>query len=101
MPKRFALAPDLELDEAASYHQDVEASLRFYFSPADPAVTRLNDQEPGVIGHRLRRRLNETDFRSAFFVLTSLEASLKVDFHARCSKRLKDPLSRYFRQDSR
>lgn len=46
----------------------------------------------------LRLRLEESDLRSAFFILTSLEARLVVDFEFRCKQRLKDPLSAHLRQ---
>lgn len=47
----------------------------------------------------LNSRLDESGVRSAFAVLTSLEASFRIDFEARCRKRLKDPLSVYFRRE--
>jgi hypothetical protein len=46
-------------------------------------------------------RLDESDVRSALVVLTSLEASFRVDFDFRCRKRLKDDLSVYFREVER
>ncbi len=46
---------------------------------------------------RLTARLKETDQRSAFFILTSLEAAFRVDYQRRCEKRLKDDLSKAFR----
>lgn len=87
MPERFALDPSLQLDELASYHEDLIASLGLYFSPSNPAF------DARFAGKRI--------VRSAFFVLTRLEASFKMDFEFRCEKRLKDGLSRYFRKVSK
>ena len=99
MPKRFALDPTLQLDELASYHQDIVASLRLYFSASAPTFAERYFGKPLDEAERqLTLRLHESDLRSALVVLTSLEASFKVDFHFRCRRRLKDPLSIYFRE---
>src|SRR5271169_3530447 len=98
MPRRPALDPALQLDELVSYHQDIEASLRLYFSPSAPAFTaRFFGKRPDEVKSELNSRLDESDKRSAFFALTSLEAMFRVDFAFRCNERKKDPLSRYFR----
>jgi hypothetical protein len=98
MPRRFALAPALELDELAAYHQDVVASLRLYFSPSSPTyTTRFAGESEKAVRNRLDLRLAESDIRSTFTVLTSLEASFRIDFEFRCRMRLKDKLSVYFR----
>lgn len=36
--------------------------------------------------------------RSTVVLLTGIEAQFRVDFHLRCRKRLKDDLSRHFRE---
>jgi hypothetical protein len=86
----------------AEYHNDVERSLRFYFSETSPAFsTRFvglrPDEALAVRDELLAARLEETDQRSAFFLLTSLEAAFRVDYECRCQKRMKDNLSRVFR----
>jgi hypothetical protein len=99
MPKRFTLVPILQLDELALYHQDILASLRLYFSPSAPTFAeRFLGKSPGEVRQELDSRLSESDVRSTFVVLTSLEASFRVDFDLRCRKRLKDDLSVYFRE---
>ena len=99
MPRRPALDPALQLAELLSYHQDIEASLRLYFSPSAPTFTaRFVGKRPDEVESELKSRLDESDIRSAFFVLTSLEAKFRVEFAFRCKKRLKDPLSKYFRE---
>lgn len=99
MPKPFILDPVLKLNELAACHQDTESSLRLYFSPSAPTFTeRFAGEPPDEVGRRLTARLEESDTRSAFAALTSLEARFRIDFDFRCRKRLKDPLSTYFRE---
>lgn len=99
MPKRFALVPTPQLDELAFYHQDIMDSLCLYFSPSAPTfAARFLGKSAAEVRRELDSRLNESDVRSTFVVLTSLEATFKVDFDVRCRKRLKDNLSIYFRE---
>ena len=94
MPKQFTIAPTLELDELASYHQDLVASLRLYFNSSTSAfVARFVGKRLDEVRQELRSRIEESEFRSAFFVLTRLEASFRIDFDRRCKKRSKDALS--------
>jgi hypothetical protein len=99
MPRRFVLIPALELDELAGYHQDVVTSLRFYFNPSAPTfIARFAGQSLHEVDAELALRLHESDVRSTFAVITSLETTFRVDFDLRCRKRLKDNLSVYFRR---
>jgi hypothetical protein len=99
MPRPFALVPTLKLEELAAYHEDIVASLRLYFSPSAPTfAARFVGRKPEEVNREVALRLDESDVRSTFFVLTSLEASFRVDFDLRCRKRLKDDLSVYFRE---
>lgn len=73
--RRFILAPALELDELAEYHRDIEASLRLYFSPSAPAFAeRFAGRSSQEVKEKLTLRLDESDVRSTFAALTSLEA---------------------------
>jgi hypothetical protein len=99
MPSRFILPSALELDELAAYHRDVDAALRLYFSPSAPTFEERFLGEPvNEADRQLELRLGESDVRSAFAVLTSLEATFLIDFERRCRKKLKDKLSRHFRE---
>jgi hypothetical protein len=99
MPSLFTHAPTLQLNELALYHEDIVAALRLYFSPSAPTfAARFAGKRLDEVRRELGFRINESDFRSAFVVLTSLEATFWVDFDFRCRKRLKDSLSTYFRQ---
>lgn len=98
MASRFKLVPSLKLDELIAYHQDIVASLRLYFSVASPSfVERFAGRSPTEITTELASRIEESEVRSAFSLLTSLEATFRIDFDIRCRKRLKDSLSVHFR----
>jgi hypothetical protein len=96
---RFVLPPSLKLEELDAYQGDVVASLSFYFSPAAPTfVARFAGQSLKEVADQLDSRLLESNIRSTLAVLTSLEAHFRIDFNARCEKKLKDDLSIYFRK---
>lgn len=102
MPKQFTRAPTLELDELHSYHKDITDSLRLYFNPSNPTfAARFVGKRPDEVKQDLASRLEESDVRSAFFVLTRLEASFTIDFAIRCKGRRRDPLSKCFREVER
>jgi hypothetical protein len=96
--KRF-VPRALELDRVAEYHTDTVAAVRLYFSHDSPAfVSRFFDYMPSQVTEELELALTECDVRSALAVLTSLEAYFRADFDRRCDEKLKDALSRHFRQ---
>jgi hypothetical protein len=95
---RLTLVPNLTLEELDAYHDDVVASLRLFFSPAAPTFTaRFAGLSLDEVYAELTERLDESEIRSAFALLTSLEASFRIDFDSRCRQRLKDDLSVFFR----
>lgn len=81
--------------EVAEYHNDVVASLK-YFSKTSPSLisTRYFGRPLSDV---LAARIKETDLRSAFFVLTAVEAAFRIDYLYRCQQKMKDDLSRAFR----
>jgi hypothetical protein len=82
----------------AEYHNDVERSLRLYFSEASPSFgVRFVGLRPDILAE-LTGRLEETDQRSAFFLLIGLEKAFRVDYECRCRERMRDGgLSKAFR----
>lgn len=89
---------DAVLVRIAEYHNDVVSSFKLFFGPASVGLTsRFVGRTTEEILDALSSRLEETDLRSAFFVLTSLEADFRNDYEYRCRKRKKDDLSRAFR----
>jgi hypothetical protein len=81
--------------EVAEYHNDVLASLK-YFSKTSPSFVSTR-YFGSSLGDVLAARIEETDLRSAFFVLAALEAAFRVDYLYRCQKKEKDDVSRAFR----
>jgi hypothetical protein len=99
---QFSLVPELTLDEIAGYHEDAVGGLRLLYSPVNPGFeARFVGLSRDEVAARLKLRLEETDTRSTFALLTSLEATFRIDFHSRCRQRLKDALSVYFRNIER
>ncbi len=88
----------LTILEVAEYHNDVVDSLKLYFSEISPNFsTRFFGHSRAEIASELAARVEETNRRSAFFVLTALEAAFKEDYLYRCKKKAKGELSRAFR----
>jgi hypothetical protein len=87
------------LEELAAYHEDIVASLRLYFSPNAPTFAmRFAGLSLDEVYIELTERLDESELRSTLALLTSLEASFRIDFDSRCRQRLKDDLSGFFRE---
>lgn len=86
------------LVEIAGIHDVARASLIYYHDPQNPGYSSvfagLNNSE---ITGLLAAHLQELDVRSAFGVLASLEAVLRIDYLLRVYRRDKDPISREFR----
>jgi hypothetical protein len=84
--------------EFAEYHNDVLDSLKLYFSDVSPSFSsRFFGCSVAEIKFALAARIEETDLRSAFFVLAALEAAFRIDYLYRCRKKERDPVSRAFR----
>lgn len=94
---RFVLDPSLKIEELGNYHEDVVAAFRLFFGRAPDFPARFAGYSEAEIERQLESRVLESDNRSAFAVLASLEAYFRIDFNLRCRQRLKDDLSRYFR----
>jgi hypothetical protein len=86
------------LEEIARYHNDVVDSLGLYFSEKSPDfLSRFSAYSAEEVQTELTRRLEETELRSAFVILTIVEAAFRLDYKYRCEKKLEDDLSRAFR----
>jgi hypothetical protein len=86
---------DAVLVELAEYHNDVIAALKLYFAHA-AKVAPQNLRRKEAIDNVLTSRLEETDQRTAFFILARLEAAFRMDYECRCKKKMKDDLSKSF-----
>jgi hypothetical protein len=100
MAKRVSFSGEhLGLPEIAAHHQDLESSLRLYFSAASPSYpVRFNRYAATRVAHELRERLKEVDLTSTLTVLASVEAAFRIDYLQRCYRRERDPISRAFRE---
>jgi hypothetical protein len=87
---------DAAIVEIAEYHDDVLSSLKLFFSEKLRVLT-ADFRNRDAIANLLTLRPQETDQRSAFFILASLEAAFRIDYERRCQKRMKDDVSRAFR----
>jgi hypothetical protein len=87
------LPQQLSIEEIADYHNDVISSLRNGFQPI------TSERTVGIpVSDILELRIQETNMRSALAILASLEATFRVDFECRCQNKLKDDVSRAFRE---
>lgn len=87
---------DAALVGLAEYHNDVVSSLKLYFGQFQVASADFRIQLQ--IEQTLTARLKETDERSAFFVLAQLEVVFRSDYKSRCRTKLKDGLSKTFKE---
>jgi hypothetical protein len=106
MASKAALDATLSLDHLFAFDRDVKESLRRLFpsGATQPGMSvdawvaaRFFGRTSDELRIELNERLDEADLRSVFFTLTSLEATFRVDYKHRCTRRLKDTLSRHFR----
>lgn len=90
---------NLNLIEIATQHFDVEHSLRNSFIPGHSLVLmKYPTDTADEIRVRLVDRLGENDIAACMNLLASIEARFRVDYFARCYRRLKDELSRAMRE---
>ena len=97
--KRLSKSGDeLPLFEVYLYNSDAKAGLELLFLQAhnDERFALMTNEE---IQHLRRKRLDELELQSILSLMTSLEAIFQLDYHHRVEKRLKDKLSRYFRDN--
>lgn len=99
MADRVSFSGDhLRLPEIATYHHDLESSLRLYFSNSSPSYeVRFAGYLAGEVAGELRERVEEMDLTSSLTVLASVEAAFRIDYLKRCYRKEKDPVSRAFR----
>lgn len=90
----------LSLEEIQKYHEDAVSSLQYYFTEAPSSFARFFDSTPQALTEEFKKRIEETNLRSILVTLAALEASFRIDYEIRCSKKLEDPLSKAFRSMS-
>ena len=100
---RFSFSGEhLELDEIGRHHNDIDVSVRRYFSPENVKLeVRFAGYTPDEVKHELASILDENGRNMSMNVLAALEAALRIDFIQRGQGRWRDELSRDFRGVSR
>lgn len=92
----------VSLADIADYQRDTEASLRLYFTPANPDfIVRFAGDLPSEVKAKLQGKLDETDMRSALTIMARIEAAFRIDYQRRCENKKSDNLSITFRRLSR
>ena len=87
---------------AAQYHFDVVESVKEYFRPESPnSLSRFDAFSGPRVVVRAADYIKETDLRSSLLIMISIEAAFRQDYQYRCRKRLKDDLSRAFRETNK
>jgi hypothetical protein len=88
-----------EIQSLAGYYNDVESSLKLYFSPdAQSYPVRFVGYSHAEVRKELQERLTELELASALTVLSAIEAAFRVDYLQRCYRKQKDDVSRAFRE---
>ena len=100
MPKRVSLSgQNLSLSDIKDYYNDSKRALTLYFSFHSVDYNdRFVDCNINEIEQELQARLDELDRLTSFSILSSLEASLRMDYLTRCNQKKKDALSRKMRK---
>lgn len=88
----------LELEQIAQHHADMEAAVSNFFSIGNPAGARRFAGYTQEDMEKEKEEIIEENERNAIMnTLAALEAAFRVDYLERCQKRKRDPLSRQFR----
>ncbi len=89
----------LTLDQIADYRTDIHLSLVASFRDLpNEFVTRYAELTIQELRDLQAKHFRETDLQCALTVLAAIEAAFRVDYKVRCDSKLKDPLSRKFRE---
>jgi hypothetical protein len=100
MLRRVSLSgQNLSLSDIKDYYDDSKSALTLYFSLHSFDYNyRFVDYNINEIEQELQARLDELDRLTSFSILSSLEASLRMDYLTRCNQKKKDALSRKMRR---
>ena len=89
----------VELTKMAEFRNDLDSSLRLYFSKYSPRYeVRFVGYSRSQIVEELQHRLKEAELMASLAVFAFLEGAFRIDYEHRCLDRKKDPVSRALRQ---
>lgn len=87
----------IDINEVATYRQDVEDALRLYYRSAT-SNPRFIGYSIAELNNELDARLAELEISSSLILLSCVEAAFQVDYRLRCYKGPVDNLSTEFRK---
>lgn len=97
MAKKVSFSNEnLSIEEIVYYKQDLEKAIRLYYKSYNQyekfyTYSMKNLDEEKAI------RLQELELNTIFMLLSSIEALFRIDFNIRVNRKLKDELSKEFR----
>ena len=99
MSKRVSiLASYPSFDEVAQHYSDSVQSMHLYYSNRNPRFsTRFQFYTMDEVEGERIDRLSETESSSTMALFASIDALFHVDYLQRCYRRMRDPLSRAYR----
>ena len=89
----------LQLEDIALYYSDSETALRLFFSNRNDKFTdRFANYTSDEVFNELNNRVDELNHTSSLSLLAAIEAFFYIDYLHRNYKRLKDPISKQFKE---
>lgn len=89
----------VKIDEILQQYQDSSLAIRFYFSLENPKAYELFvGLSESELLEKCNKVLYENELALSLVLLSALEANFRVDYISRVERRLKDDLSRHFRE---
>jgi hypothetical protein len=90
---------NLSLSDIHTYYVDSQRALKIYFSSHSLNFSsRFANYTINEIEAELQARLDELDRLTSFSILSSLEASFRMNYLTRCNQKKKDSLSKKMRK---
>lgn len=97
MARRVSFSNEnLSIDEIAYYKQDLEKAISLYYKRYSE-YEKFQTFNLKELTKEKALRLKELELNAIFMLLSSVEALFRIDFNIRVNKKLKDELSREFR----
>lgn len=89
----------IEISKYAEHYNDLTESLKFFFDPqASEFIVRWATMTKPEVASRLDGRLSEVELTSSLALLSGVEALFRIDYLNRVHQRLRDPLSKAFKE---
>lgn len=87
---------NLSIEEIVYYKQDLEKAIRLYYKSYSE-YEKFYTYSVDNINEEKSLRLKELELNAVFMLLSSMEALFRIDFNIRVNQKLKDELSKEFR----